>query len=50
MPREIVTLSFGSYASFVSAHYWNLQVIKAAALGGDRQKGSSAAAAGVHGS
>ncbi|KAG2493068.1 hypothetical protein HYH03_008731 [Edaphochlamys debaryana] len=25
MPKEIVTLSFGSYASFVSAHYWNLQ-------------------------
>ncbi|GLI60532.1 hypothetical protein VaNZ11_002679 [Volvox africanus] len=25
MPKEIVTLSFGSYASFCSAHYWNLQ-------------------------
>ncbi|KAG2424530.1 hypothetical protein HXX76_014411 [Chlamydomonas incerta] len=25
MPKEVVTLSFGSYASFVSAHYWNLQ-------------------------
>ncbi|GFR39722.1 hypothetical protein Agub_g203, partial [Astrephomene gubernaculifera] len=25
MPKEVITLSFGSYASFVSAHFWNLQ-------------------------
>ncbi|PNH08711.1 Protein misato 1 [Tetrabaena socialis] len=35
MPKEIVTLSFGSYASYVSAHYWNLQDESAGYSGGE---------------
>jgi hypothetical protein len=26
MPGELLTLQLGSYANYVGAHYWNLQV------------------------
>jgi hypothetical protein len=29
---ELLTLQFGSYANFVGAHYWNLQVLINAVL------------------
>lgn len=25
MPREILTLQFGSFANYTGAHYWNFQ-------------------------
>lgn len=25
MPREVLTLQFGSFANYVGAHYWNFQ-------------------------
>ena len=26
MPGEVITLQLGTYANYVGAHYWNIQV------------------------